>query len=205
MRHPNHVFQQTRFPPTGPESLCVFPWRYSVRIILWSTLSSDLNSIEHLWDEIQRWLNQVVSRPTTPVELEEAFLRLWAQITNGFCEPPYTLHVPTVYDRREHPGRTYTVLNMSHPTGSMCWIHPPPVHTTMTHSLWLKRIWIIGFIRFIKIHFRLNEIKTFLSRFSVFKYSRVSLSQWVSTSTAWQSLHGYVCINIIIVFINLWQ
>ncbi|XP_071104121.1 uncharacterized protein [Haliotis cracherodii] len=40
----------------------------------------DLNPIEHLWDEIQRRLNDIRPRPTTADELRQAFLRVWAQI-----------------------------------------------------------------------------------------------------------------------------
>ncbi|XP_046583081.1 uncharacterized protein LOC124290425 [Haliotis rubra] len=48
------------------------------------SLSPDLNPIEHLWDEIQRCLNDIRPRPTTADQLRTAFLRVWARIPMAY-------------------------------------------------------------------------------------------------------------------------
>ncbi|XP_071088856.1 uncharacterized protein [Haliotis cracherodii] len=50
----------------------------------WPVLSPDLNPFEHLFDEIQRQLNDVRPRPTTAAELRQALLRVWAQVPMAF-------------------------------------------------------------------------------------------------------------------------
>ena len=47
-------------------------------------LSPDLNPIEHLWDEIQRRLNEELPGPTTAAELSVAFQRVWPLIPMAF-------------------------------------------------------------------------------------------------------------------------
>jgi hypothetical protein len=47
-------------------------------------LSPDLNSIEHLWDYVQRRLNEEQRSPTTAAELSVAFQRVWARIPIAF-------------------------------------------------------------------------------------------------------------------------
>ena len=50
----------------------------------WPVLSPDLNPIEHLWDEIQRRLNEEQPSPTTAAEHSVAFQRVWALIPMAF-------------------------------------------------------------------------------------------------------------------------
>ena len=47
-------------------------------------LSPDLNPIEHLWDEIQRRLNEEQPSPTTAAELSVSFQRVWEGIPIAF-------------------------------------------------------------------------------------------------------------------------
>jgi transposase len=46
--------------------------------------SPHLNPIEHLWDKIQRRLNEEQPSPTTAAELSVAFQRVWALIPIAF-------------------------------------------------------------------------------------------------------------------------
>ena len=56
----------------------------NVNVMNWPALSPDLNPIEHMWDEIQRRLNEEQPNPTTAAELSVAFQRVWALITMAF-------------------------------------------------------------------------------------------------------------------------
>lgn len=83
-RHQNHVFQQDNARPHTARLTRDFLHQHNIRTMPWPAMSPDLNPIEHLWDEIQRRLNQVLPRPTTRAELEAAFLRVWAQVPMAF-------------------------------------------------------------------------------------------------------------------------
>lgn len=91
------------------------------------------------------------------------FPQVGSRGVNGFCEPLYILHVATVYDRFEHPRKTYTVLDMSRPTNLMYWIQPLPEYMETIHRLWSKCIQIIVFIRFIRLYLWNNEIKIYFT------------------------------------------
>jgi hypothetical protein len=52
----------------------------NVNVMNWPALNPDLNPIEHLWDEIQRRLNEEQPSPTTAAELSVAFQTVWAHI-----------------------------------------------------------------------------------------------------------------------------
>ena len=56
--------------------------QHNIRIIPWPALSP--NPIKHLWDEIQRKLNEVLPRSITAADLSVAFLRIWAAIPMTF-------------------------------------------------------------------------------------------------------------------------
>ena len=45
----------------------------------WSVQSSDLNPIEHLWDELERRMQARPSRPTSVSDLTYAFLEEWSK------------------------------------------------------------------------------------------------------------------------------
>uniref|UniRef100_A0A672GCT7 Tc1-like transposase DDE domain-containing protein n=1 Tax=Salarias fasciatus TaxID=181472 RepID=A0A672GCT7_SALFA len=46
-----------------------FLQQHNIRTLPWPALSPDINLIEHLWDEIQRRLNDIRPRSTTAAEL----------------------------------------------------------------------------------------------------------------------------------------
>jgi transposase len=50
----------------------------------WLVLSPDLNTIEHLWEEVQRRLSNFQPRPTAADELAASFLRVWDDIPLTF-------------------------------------------------------------------------------------------------------------------------
>ena len=56
----------------------------NVNVTSWPAQSPDLNPIDHLWDEIQRRLNEEQPSPTTAAELSVAFQRVWARIPIAF-------------------------------------------------------------------------------------------------------------------------
>ena len=61
-----------------------FMQQNNVNVMNWPALSPDLNPIEHLWDEIQRRLNEEQSSLTTAAELLISFQRVWAGIPIAF-------------------------------------------------------------------------------------------------------------------------
>jgi hypothetical protein len=56
----------------------------NVNVTSWPAQSPDLNPIDHLWDEIQRRLNEEQPSPTTAAELSVALQRVWARIPIAF-------------------------------------------------------------------------------------------------------------------------
>ena len=45
----------------------------------WPAQSPDLNPIEHLWDELERWLQVRPDRPTSVPDLTNALVTEWKQ------------------------------------------------------------------------------------------------------------------------------
>lgn len=83
-RHGNHIFQQDNARPHTARATGDFLRQHGIQTLPWPALSPDLNPIEHLWDEIQRRLNDVQPRPTTAAELTQAYHRVWAQVPMAF-------------------------------------------------------------------------------------------------------------------------
>jgi transposase len=83
-RHQNKSFQQDNACAHTARATRDFLQQNNVNVMNWPALSPDLNSIEHLWDEIQRRLNEEQSSPTTAAELSVAFQRVWALIPMTF-------------------------------------------------------------------------------------------------------------------------
>lgn len=83
-RHRNHTFQHDNARAHSARATRDFLQQKNVTVMPWPALSPDLNPIEHLWDEIQRKLNDVIPSPTTSVELQASFLQVWARIPMNF-------------------------------------------------------------------------------------------------------------------------
>ena len=62
-----------------------FPQQHNIRIMPWPAFSSDLNPIEHLWNEIQRKLNEVRPRPMTTADLEDLEVFYLTTHSTHFC------------------------------------------------------------------------------------------------------------------------
>ena len=80
-RHQNKTFQQDKARAHTARATRDFLQRNNVNAMNWPAISPDLNPTEHLWDEIQRRLNE---EPTTAAELSVAFQRVWALIPMAF-------------------------------------------------------------------------------------------------------------------------
>jgi transposase len=83
-RHQNKTFQQDNARAHTARATRDFLQQNNVNVMNWPALSPDLNPIEHLWDEIQRRLNEEQPSPTTAAELSVAFQRVWALIPMAF-------------------------------------------------------------------------------------------------------------------------
>ena len=83
-RHQNKTFQQDNARAHTARATRDFLQQNNVNVMNWPALSPDLNPIEHLWDEIQRRLNEEQPSPTTAAELSVAFQRVWALIPIAF-------------------------------------------------------------------------------------------------------------------------
>ena len=83
-RHQNKMFQQDNACAHTARATRDFLQQKNVNVMNWRALSPDLNPIEHLWDEIQRRLNEEQPSPTTAAELSIAFQRVWALIPMAF-------------------------------------------------------------------------------------------------------------------------
>ena len=72
-RHQHHMFQQDNVRTHTARANRDFLQQHNTKIMLWSALIPDLNPIEHLWDEIQRKLNEMRSRPITATNLNVGY------------------------------------------------------------------------------------------------------------------------------------
>ena len=59
-------------------------WKWFVEIgveeLDWPKQSPDLNPIEHLWVELERWLRAMRIRPTSVADLTNALVAEWKQV-----------------------------------------------------------------------------------------------------------------------------
>jgi transposase len=78
------MFQQDNARAHTARATMDFLQQHNIRTMPWPALSPDLNPIEHLWDEVQRKLNEVRPTPMTAADLSVAFLRIWAAIPMAF-------------------------------------------------------------------------------------------------------------------------
>jgi hypothetical protein len=57
-----------------------------VEALDWPAQSPDLNSIEHLWDELERRLRARPNRPTLVPDLTNAFVAEWKQVPTAMFQ-----------------------------------------------------------------------------------------------------------------------
>jgi hypothetical protein len=83
-RYQNKTFQQDNARAHTARATRDFLQQNNVNVMNWPALSPDLNPIVHLWDEIQRRLNEEQPSPTNAAELSVVFQRVWALIPMAF-------------------------------------------------------------------------------------------------------------------------
>ena len=83
-RHQNKTFQQNNARAHTSRATRDFLQQNNVNVMNWPALTPDLNPIEHLWDDIQRRLNEEQLNTTTASELSVAFQRVWTRIPIAF-------------------------------------------------------------------------------------------------------------------------
>jgi hypothetical protein len=79
-RHFNHVFHQDNARSHSSRVAMNFLNENHIRTLPWPTLSPDLNSIEHLWNEVGRR----VRRPESIDQLQRALTDEWNNIPQAF-------------------------------------------------------------------------------------------------------------------------
>lgn len=84
MHHHSDVFQKGNTSSHTARVTMDFLHQHNIRAMAWPALILDWNPVEHLWEEIQTQLNQVVPKLTTCAELEAAFLRVWVRVPMAF-------------------------------------------------------------------------------------------------------------------------
>jgi hypothetical protein len=56
----------------------------NVDLLPWPAVSPDLSPIEHVWDEMERWLRHLPNQPVTLAEMGLALIRIWNIIPQAF-------------------------------------------------------------------------------------------------------------------------
>ena len=82
-RHPNFLIQQHNARPHTARATRDFLGQNNITVMPHPARSPDLNPIEHVWDAMQRELNQLQPRPRTAAQLAAAIVQVWAQIPNA--------------------------------------------------------------------------------------------------------------------------
>ena len=82
-RHPNFLYQQDNARLDTARVTLDFLRQNNVNLMPHPALSPDLNPIEHLWDMVQRQLNQMQPRPRTSVQLGAAITHIFTGIHNA--------------------------------------------------------------------------------------------------------------------------
>ncbi len=74
------LFQHDCAPVHKARSIKIWMSEFGVEELDWPAQSPDLNSIEHLWDELERRLRARPYRPTSVSDLTNALLEEWSKI-----------------------------------------------------------------------------------------------------------------------------
>ena len=77
------IFQQVNDSKHSAKVTSVFLKKRKVKVLQWPSMSPDLNSIEHQWNEFKRQVEQ--RRPSNIMELKEIVLTEWENIPENTC------------------------------------------------------------------------------------------------------------------------
>ena len=78
------IFQQDNDPKHAVKKTYEWFKNNNVEILYWPTQSPDLNPIEHLWNKIDRCLQQLPNNITSAKDLQNKIQLVWSQIDINF-------------------------------------------------------------------------------------------------------------------------
>ena len=77
----NMTFQQDNARPHVARLIMNFLRHENVLEMAWASMSPDLSPIEHVWDEMDKWLRQLLNQPVTLQGLGETLQEVWQEIS----------------------------------------------------------------------------------------------------------------------------
>ncbi|KAJ3649639.1 hypothetical protein Zmor_021369 [Zophobas morio] len=80
----NFIFQQDNCPVHNARLVSRYLEAEGVHVLPWPSRSPDLNVIENVWGEMQKYIYQNDFRPRNPLELQEKIVEAWETVTPGY-------------------------------------------------------------------------------------------------------------------------